>query len=183
MKFSVILHSCWLFISVVKYLLCSSYFPGLTCLSKVLIDWLIDWDARLSRIEFIPSLFACHLIIWDVSNTDIIPFMVFNSIVFLVASRILSSVLCSSFSYNSYGAFFSMKVHRSTHDFRQDFHLALYYASSLSESPGVLSEKLGGGVQPASQTPCPRLWPKSSIFPAPIYDLTLTSKPCFRPSF
>ena len=36
---------------------------------------------------------------------------------------------------------------------------------------GVLPEKLGGGVRPASQNPYP------------IYDLNLTSKLCFRPAF
>ena len=35
---------------------------------------------------------------------------------------------------------------------------------------GVLPEKLGGGVRPASENPYP------------IYDLTLKSKPCFRPA-
>ena len=57
---------------------------------------------------------------------------------------------------------------------------------------GVVSEKLGGGVRPASQNPLAYLWPKSAIFPTllmtwpkirnPIYYLNLTSKSCFRPA-
>jgi len=59
----------------------------------------------------------------------------------------------------------------------------------VPEGKGVLPEKLGVGVRPK---PSPYLRPKSAIFPTlfmtwpkiqnPIYDLTLKSKPCFRPA-
>jgi len=61
------------------------------------------------------------------------------------------------------------------------------------EGGGVLPEKLGGGVRPASQNPypiydqnlryfLPYLWPEWPKLRNPIYDLTLKSKPYFRPA-
>ena len=46
---------------------------------------------------------------------------------------------------------------------------------------GVLPEKLGGGVRPASQTPYPIYDQDLQYNPYPIYDLTKNSKPYLRP--
>ena len=44
----------------------------------------------------------------------------------------------------------------------------------------VLPEKLGGGVQPASQNPYP-IYDQNLDIPYPIYDLSKNSKPYLRP--
>ena len=50
------------------------------------------------------------------------------------------------------------------------------HPSTLAGGGGVLPEKLGGGVRPASQNPYP-IYAKICDILYPIYDLTKNSKP------
>ena len=49
-----------------------------------------------------------------------------------------------------------------------------------STGGGVLPEKLGGGVRPASQNPYP-IYDQNLQYSLPYSILTFKSKPCFQP--